>query len=157
MPVFALQFKAETLEGVDSIEIQGGRICLNLSKDGEEKNGVYIDQADVLEIADSKGTCNLLIKLSGMKKAASLTIVDTFPYKADDAGTWKTVARVEARGVDVTGWEARDDFILLSEGGKKFEGVDFGEGDVAEYDDENDQSVSILEISTRVEVDKSKK
>lgn len=155
MPIFALQFKAE-LEGVASIETTG-RYCLNLAKDGETKDGIYVDKAEEFEMADSRGTCHLQIKMPGQRSASTLMVLEAYPYTAEDSGTWKTVAKIEARGVDVDKWLPREDFLVKSEGGKPFESADLSEGDYTEYDDENDQSVSVLEIETKVIVDKSKK
>lgn len=155
MPIFALQLKAD-LEGVSNINT-AGRYCLDLSKDGEGKTGIYIDQSDKVEMADSRGTCHLQIKLPGMSKPANLSILETFPYTAEDSGSFKTVARIEARGLDVDAWQAREDFVVVSEGGKRFENADLGNGDYTEYDEEHDQAVSVLEIETEVVVVKDKK
>jgi len=150
MPVIALQLKAD-LEGVSSINTTG-RYCLDLSKDGEGKKGIYIDQSDEVEMADSRGTCHLQVKLPGMTKPANLVILETLSYTAGDSGNFKTVARIEARGLDVDAWQAREDFVVVSEGGKRFENADLGEGDYTEYDEEHDQAVSVLEIETKVVV-----
>jgi hypothetical protein len=155
MPIFALQLKAD-LEGVGSIDTTG-RYCLDLSKDGEGKKGIYVDQSEVVEMVDSRGTCHLQIKLPGMSKPVNLVILETFPYRLEDSGNFKTVARIEARGLDVDAWQAREDFVVVSEGGKRFENADLGEGDYTEYDDEHEQAVSVLEIETKVVVVKDKK
>jgi len=97
------------------------------------------------------------IKMPGQNKPSTLMVLETYSYTAEDSGTFKTVAKIEARGVDIEKWLAREDFLVKSEGGKNFESADLSEGDYTEYDDENDQSVSVLEIETKVVVDKSKK
>lgn len=155
MPVFALQLKAE-LEGVSRIETTG-RYCVDLSKDGECKRGVFIDMSESVAMAESRGTCHMQIKLPGMTKPANLTILETAPYTTSDSGAFQTVARIEARGVDVEAWRVRDDFVVVSEGGTRFEAANLVDGDYTEYDEEHNQAVSVLEVATNVVVGKGPK
>lgn len=75
-----------------------------------------------------------------------VTVVD-----AGHAGQWVSVLGLECRGVVPVRWRPFRDFIAESTEGHYFEDVDLSEGDWAEYDEENDLSVSITNVEAKVE------
>jgi hypothetical protein len=69
----------------------------------------------------------------------------------DSGGDYVPVLALECRGVEPYAFHPiSDEFIVTSEGGTMFnEGVDLSEGDWADYDAENDMSVSISNFQSK--------
>ena len=72
-------------------------------------------------------------------------------YKSDDSGKWVTILGMECRGLVPTTWKPSTDFHVKTIGGAMFESVDLSDGDWAEYDEENDASVSITNLESKIE------
>lgn len=72
-------------------------------------------------------------------------------YKQSDSGSMVSILGLECRGLHPTRWIPGNDFQAESSGGKIFEEVDMTEGDWAEYDDENDLSVSVMSLEHTIE------
>ena len=108
-----------------------------------------------MELEGSRGDANFIMKWPGNKQQAYIKIVDikgvTGNYTEDQAGKWVTVLGLECRGIVPTAWKVGRDFIAESSGGHFFEDVDLGDGDWAEYDEENDASVSVTNVESKVE------
>ncbi len=121
----------------------------------DTKEGVTISKGDVMELEGSRGDANFIMKWPGNKQQAYIKIVDikgvTGNYTEDNAGKWVTVLGLECRGIVPIAWKVGRDFIAESSGGHFFEDVDLGDGDWAEYDEENDASVSVTNVESKVE------
>ena len=75
-------------------------------------------------------------------------------YKSEHNGEFTAVLAFECRGLEPYAFHCLgdDEFIVESEGGVKFEtDVDLSDGDWAEYDAENNASVSIERFETKIE------
>lgn len=121
-----------------------------MASGSEERKGVVVDPTEQVEIEGSKGTCHLQIKLPGMRQPASISVVETGAYT--EAGKFGVVAKLECRGIEVTGWTPHPDtaFVVEAESGKEFGDVDLSE-DYCEFDEEAGAPVSVLEVETKVE------
>ena len=74
-------------------------------------------------------------------------------YLSEQNGNYAPVLAFECRGLEPYAFHCLgDEFIVESEGGVRFESdVDLSEGDWAEYDEENDASVSIDQFEVKIE------
>jgi hypothetical protein len=89
----------------------------------------------VLDLAEAQTA----LKKKKKKKGEGTSLLPR-PYTADDAGTFAPLLAVECRGLEPYGFVPMGhEFVVTSSGGTKFvDDVDLGEGDWAEYDEEND-------------------
>lgn len=108
-----------------------------------------------MELEGSRGEANYIMKWPGSKTQAYIKIVElkgvSGSYTDENSGKWVTVLALECRNLVPTAWRVARDFVAESAGGHYFEDVDLGEGDWAEYDEENDESVSIMNVECKVE------
>lgn len=72
-------------------------------------------------------------------------------YSEAQSGEWATILGLECRGIVPLKWVLESDFVAESSGGHFFDSVDLSDGDWAEYDEENDLSVSITNVETKIE------
>lgn len=121
----------------------------------DKKDGITISKSDVYELEGSRGEANFIMKWPGNKAQTYIKIVDlkgvTGNYTEDDTGKWVSVLGLECRGIVPTSWKVGRDFVAESTGGHFFEDVDLTDGDWAEYDEENDASVSITNVECKLE------
>eukprot|EP01032_Pedospumella_encystans_P009182 gene9182-10836_t len=157
MPQYVLKIKADLENIKQLIPLPDNHWELTIqSADGcDTKEGVTISKGDVMELEGSRGDANFIMKWPGNKQQAYIKIVDikgvTGNYTEDQAGKWITVLGLECRGIVPTAWKVGRDFIAESSGGHFFEDVDLADGDWAEYDEENDASVSVTNVESKVE------
>mmetsp|Transcript_19470 Transcript_19470/g.29558 ORF Transcript_19470/g.29558 Transcript_19470/m.29558 type:complete len:158 (-) Transcript_19470:96-569(-) len=105
-----------------------------------------ISTLTVLNPAETKSA---LKKLG--KKAKGFAVKEV--YTAEDSGSYVPLLAFECRGLEPYAFHPMGNEIkVTSEGGGVFESdVDLSEGDWADYDEENDLSVSISEFETKFE------
>jgi hypothetical protein len=121
----------------------------------DSKKGITVTKEDVLDLEGSKGEANYIMKWPGSKVQSYIKIVDlkgiNGNYSAEASGTWVTVLGLECRGLVPTAWKVGRDFSAESTEGHVFEEVDLSEGDWADYDEEHDLSVSVMNVESKVE------
>lgn len=130
---------------------------------------VYVEQ----EENSREPPCNFTIKWEGSKKRSTIEVLDEKTIKtalkkikkgkkggeagppremtADDSGTWVPVLAFECRGVKPYKFHPMgSEFVVVSEEGTKFDSdIDLDEGDWADYDADNDLSVSISDFESK--------
>lgn len=173
MVLFLLYLKAD-LENVDCISLNhGANLCFNIRNplsDFEKREKVVVDTSEY--VAQEEGSreppFHFGLKWEGSKKMSVLTILDEAAtktalkkkkgvavrdYNADDSGNWVPILAIECRGLEPTEFfPIGGEFTVKSNGGKEFsDDVDLSEGDWAEYDEENDEPVSLSEIEFKLE------
>lgn len=101
----------------------------------------------VLQVFDEKEAA------SALKKKKKYKGEKPRAYTGDDSGTWVPLLAMECRGLEPYAFHPmKDEFIITSEGGCKFDDeIELGEGDWAEYDADNDAPVSLEEIEFKFE------
>jgi hypothetical protein len=104
-------------------------------------------KASVLQVLDEKEVA------SAFKKKKKYKGEKPRSYTGDDNGNWVPLLAMECRGLEPYAFHPmRDEFIITSEGGCKFDDeIELGEGDWAEYDADNDVPVSLDEIKFKFE------
>jgi len=177
MVLFLLYIKAE-LENVESVALQmDANLCLSVRNplsDYETREKVVVNASQWMEPADGESSRepphHFALKWEGAKKASVMTVLDAAGikaalkkkkkveaprnYLADDSGSWSPIMAVECRGLEPYAFlpMGNNDFVVTSTGGKVFtEDIELGEGDWADYDDENDEPVSMSEIEFKWE------
>lgn len=110
MPIFLLKIKAD-LENIAVLSPQFENLWkFNIaSQDGEERLGITVSKADVLELNGSKGDANYVMKWhKADSHQAYIKLVDVKKadgtYKAAETGTWITILGLECRGLVPTAW-----------------------------------------------------
>ena len=105
-----------------------------------------------IEVLDGTATKNAIkkkLKKSKAKEKSGAGIPRDFT--SDDSGTFVPILAMECRGVEPYAFHPMgNEFIVISEGGNTFEeDVDLSEGDWADYDMENNNSLSICEFESK--------
>lgn len=156
MPIYSLKIKAE-LEGIARLSVVDDvmwKFDIQSGDGGETKSGITVSKADVMELDGSKGEANFIVKWPGAKQQAYIKVLDmkagSGDYTEDKSGQFVTIANFECRGLEIVSYLPGADFCVESTGGGKFGEVDLSD-DWADYDEDNDVSVSIMEFESIVE------
>ena len=103
-------------------------------------------KTSILQVLDEKETASALKKkkYKGEKPRA---------YSGNDNGQWVPLLAMECRGLEPYAFHPmKDEFIINSEGGVRFEDdIELGEGEWTDYDAENDVPVSMDGIEFKFE------
>ena len=103
-------------------------------------------KASILQVLDDKEAASALKKkkYKGEKPRA---------YSGEDNGNWIPILAMECRGLEPYAFHPmKDEFIITSEGGAKFdEEIELGDGDWADYDADADAPVSLEGIEFKFE------
>ncbi len=75
-------------------------------------------------------------------------------YQEADSGKFVPILAIECRSIEPTAWHPNFDFVAESTGGGIFDKVDLSDRDWAEFDEENDLSVSITNVEYKFELTK---
>ena len=104
----------------------------------------FIGTANFIMKWDSKSPIQSYIKIVPIKKVDG-------SYTSTDSGKFKTLAGFECRGLEISSWiPGVDDFCGISSGGGKFSPIDLSDKEWTEYDEENDLSVSIMDLTYEI-------
>mmetsp|Transcript_27963 Transcript_27963/g.43447 ORF Transcript_27963/g.43447 Transcript_27963/m.43447 type:complete len:180 (+) Transcript_27963:69-608(+) len=176
MVVFLLCIKAD-LDQVASLSLKpGANLCLSIKNplsDFEVREKITIDTSEFVEQepGSREPAHHFHIKWEGSKKKSTMTIlseaeaksalkkaskksksIDLSPRPLGQSGTFVPICAIECRGIEPYKFHCLgNEFIVETEGGAKFEDdVDLSEGDWAEYDEENDLSVSVENFESKL-------
>jgi len=174
MVLFMLYLKAD-LENVASVALRRDtNLCLSVRNplsDSEVRDRVVMNPSETVDHEEGAREPPHQFRLNweGNKKPSIITILDDAatkaslkkkkrvvlprPYAADDSGSWVPMLAVECRGLEPYAFHPMgDEFVVTGAAGTEFdEEVDFGEGDWADYDADNDQPVSLSSIEFKWE------
>lgn len=170
-----LYIKAE-LENVASVCLKkDANLCMSVRNplsDYEVRDKVVVNPSEFVEQEEGarEPPHHFRLNWEGNKKPSTLTVLDETaaraalkkkkgvdmprPYGADDTGSWAPIVAVECRGLEPNAFfpMGEGEFVVTSTEGTEFtEEVDFGEGDWADYDAENDVPVSMSSIEFKWE------
>eukprot|EP00729_Bicosta_minor_P002985 gene2985-8621_t len=137
--------------------------CLDLkqSDSDEVKEGVFISSEREFELEGSRGIANFMMKFPGSSKQVTVTVLNDLkdvlmPLTKEEGGAIDVpIAAFECRGCEPVKWTPTGGYTCKGAGSaeKTFE-VDFEDDEWADYDDANDASVQITEITHRFVVHK---
>eukprot|EP01039_Chlorochromonas_danica_P002548 gene2548-2789_t len=161
MPQFVLKVKAD-LDNIRAlIPVEGNlwKFDIQTPGGGDERKGVTVSTEESFPLEGSRGEANFLIKWPHASDQAYIKILTQSravakEYSVDDGGSFVTILALECRGLEVTAWHPSFDFDVESIGGTVFKHnqVDLSDRDWTEYDEENDLSVSVLNLDYRIDV-----
>jgi hypothetical protein len=145
----------------------------NPLSDDEVRENVIVNPSETVEQDESarEPPHHLSLKWEGSKKQSILQILNDSEtasalkkkkfkgekprtsYTGDDGGQWIPLLCMECRGLEPYAFSPmRDEFVIQSEGGCEFsEDVEFDDGEWADYDAENDASVSLSQVQFKFE------
>ncbi|KAJ9467352.1 UPF0587 protein C2D10.03c [Diplonema papillatum] len=155
MPAFNMQFKAQ-MEGIEKLVISTEErlnvACTN-SVSGDTFPNLWLDQSEEVEIAGSRGTANLVVKV-GDKQHGTVCVENfkkDFEYPAEKVGQWVTVCKLECRNIEPTKWIiSGGEFTAFGgEGKTKFDTIAFEDGAWFDYDDNQRCEVNVQEVEGR--------
>ncbi len=159
MVVFVIKASAE-LDNVESLEFPADHdwcIDLYLTGSGETRERVTVSRAKEVEILNSRGTANLVVKVD---KTFATVNVEEIPKLTKSSITESRAATpliaFECRGCEITKWHPTGFFTVTSSDGSRFDEVDLGEGEWCEVDPETNLPVSILDLTSVIETYKGK-
>ncbi|KAJ1435265.1 hypothetical protein B484DRAFT_446138 [Ochromonadaceae sp. CCMP2298] len=156
MPVYLIKLKAELENIKQLIPLTDNTWIFDIqsSDGGDTKESITVCKSDLAPLDGSKGEAHYIMKWPRAKAQSYIKIIDvkgvTGTYTEESSGKWVTVLGLECRGLEIVKWRLGADFIAESAGGHYFEEVDLSD-DWAEYDEESDASVSIMNIETKIE------
>lgn len=134
-------------------------ISFSFSSLGDEvRKDVTISSEDVIPLDGSRGEANFVMKWPYANDQSYIKIVThkqvKSSYQEDDSGKFVAILAMECRSLEPTAWHPNFDFIVRSTGGTVFDKVDLSDRDWAEFDEENDLSVSITNVEYKLELTK---
>eukprot|EP00599_Poterioochromonas_sp_BG-1_P011709 CAMPEP_0173158986 /NCGR_PEP_ID=MMETSP1105-20130129/16786_1 /TAXON_ID=2985 /ORGANISM="Ochromonas sp., Strain BG-1" /LENGTH=161 /DNA_ID=CAMNT_0014077225 /DNA_START=48 /DNA_END=533 /DNA_ORIENTATION=+ len=158
MPQFYLKVKAD-LENIKSLTPSVGnlwKLDIQTPGGGEVRNGITISSDDVYPLEGSRGEANFVIKWPYATDQSYIKILTNNrgvkpSYTSDDSGNYVTILGLECRNIEPTAWHPSFDFVIESSEGTTFDKVDLSDRDWADYDEENDLSVSITNLEYKIE------
>ena len=149
----------------------------NPLSDFEVREKIVLNTAEHVEQEENtrEPPCHFALKWEGSKKRSTIEVLDEAAAKAalkksgkkskggkggssvprevtaNDSGEYVPVLALECRGIEPYAFHPMsDEFVITSEGGTTFnEGIDLSDGDWADYDADNDISVSISNFQSK--------
>ncbi|KAI8812999.1 hypothetical protein BJ742DRAFT_672978 [Cladochytrium replicatum] len=111
------------------------------------------DFSELIPFSGEVRTANLVMKCKFCKveSTANIELPTQRPYTAEDSGKFAPWVVIEARGIEPMEYAIQD--LCTAEGvdsGTVFSDIDLSSGDWAEYDEKAGNSVSILDIETKI-------
>lgn len=85
------------------------------------------------------------------ERHGNVTIEEEGEY-SDTSGEFGTVLVLDCRGVAPDSFQFMDRWVATSAGGAEFDDVDLTDGEWADYDEENDAAVSIMDLESQFAV-----
>jgi len=108
----------------------------------------YVCLAESVETKGGRGSASMVLKCKMCKRENHIDILkDTIKsYTIDDSESFKVVVAFECRGVEPIDYDFRSGWCVYSDMNKIFEDVDLNEKEWYDYNDENNEPVSITEV-----------
>jgi hypothetical protein len=132
-------------------------ICLRCScLGGDTRNGITVSPEEVIPLDGSRGEANFVIKWPKASDQSYIKFLTNHKavkksYTAEDSGKFVTILGFECRGIEPVAWHPSVDFNIESTGGCIFDKADLTEKEWADYDEDNDLSVSIMSLEYKFE------
>jgi hypothetical protein len=177
MVLYILSIKAE-LDGVESIALDpSANLCFDIrnpNSDYETREKIVVDPNAFVDMDEDsrEPPCHFSITWEGSKKKSVLTVLNEQEIKtalkkskqkqknsnirnvtAEDTNEYVPILAMETRGIEPYAFHCMGgEFIVTSTGGSVFSGEDVDlSQDYADYDEEHDVSVSIIDVSFKID------
>lgn len=108
----------------------------------------YVCLAESVETKGGRGSASMVLKCKMCKRENHIDILkDTITsYTMEDSESFKVIVAFECRGVEPIDYDFRSGWSVYSDMNKIFEDVDLSEKEWYDYNDENNEPVSITEV-----------
>ena len=159
MVLLVLYVKAE-FENIASVEFPAPdyHYCFDVkdSQSDEVREGVFMSAGDTIELENSRGEANFVVKFPDSKKQASVSFVDvkgvTTKGVVGASGEMVPVMGFECRGLELETFHPTKGVKITSEGGTVWEDVDLSEDPDGwfEYCEKGGDSVGVTEFAFEI-------
>ena len=159
--VFQLIKACIELDNVETLEFpEDHEWCVDvfLPGSGEVRENVVLSRSEDLEIPNSRGTANVVIKVDkniyATIKIEDVPKVTTRSISAADAenGKYVPLLGVDCRGCELKAWKPTGFYTATSPDGKVFDEVDLQNGEWYDVDPETNLPVSVMSIKSQIDV-----
>jgi hypothetical protein len=160
MVLLLLKAHAE-MENVESFEFPEDHewlIDVVIPASGETRHNVKLSRTEELEIPNSRGLANLILKVD--KNVYATIKIEDIPKVTrnkitatdSESGTLVPILGVDCRGCEILAWKPTGFYSATTPTGTNFEEVDLQEGEWYDVDAETNLPVSITNIRSEIEV-----
>ncbi|CRH01580.1 conserved protein, unknown function [Plasmodium relictum] len=115
------------------------------------RNNIQFRRIDKLDIPNSRGTANFMIKWTEYPKYSTINFVNTkncCSYEEND--TWKDFASFECRGIEIVDFIPSNNFIVEDIKGKVYYDVNLSELNWCDYNEEHEMCVGIYNLEYEI-------
>ena len=149
------------MDHIETLEFPSDHLwCLDvfIPQSGETREGVNICLDEEVEIPNSRGTANLVLKID-KNVLATITITDIPKVTKNlitasdyESGKYTSVIAFDCRGCEITAWKPTGFYTATTPSGTVFHEVDLQTGEWYDVDSESNLPVSIMSVKSIVEV-----
>jgi endogenous inhibitor of DNA gyrase (YacG/DUF329 family) len=125
---------------------------LTCSSCGEERGTtVTLDPTKTVESNRGRKSFHLILKCPSCGREQYVTVKENSErdVSGEVSEEWQSVLQLDCRGVDVSGWHLGQ-YVLTTPSGMRVPDADLTDGDFADFDEDLNKSVEVLEAETRV-------
>jgi len=165
MPIFAIQLKADISGPLESIKL-GPKAGFNFQvkfESGETRDNIWVFRDEIIDLEDSRGQANLVIKQKGAKKSSTIAFIDdnTDHDLIKPDSDFVTITNFDCRGLEISQWEFastqslreennnNDGWIGLTPEGKEML-IEFEDGSFYGVHPDTFEEISITNVQTRI-------
>ncbi|ELT99147.1 hypothetical protein CAPTEDRAFT_183158 [Capitella teleta] len=155
MVKIGLQLKAQ-LEKITNLRPEGDDFrwymklkCVNCGE--ETPDFVYLTLEENQPLKGGRGHASLVLKCKGCMRENSIDIIQDSigKYTMDDCPKFKTIVAFDCRGVEPIAFDPRVSWSAEGEETRSPFAVDLSQGDWADFDEKNSESVGIYELENQ--------
>ncbi|ANQ10058.1 Uncharacterized protein PCOAH_00040760 [Plasmodium coatneyi] len=150
-----LRIKAE-LENVKKLYCDDDFLWVFNIKDSTSsltRENIEFRNTDVLEIPNSRGTANFLLKWTEYPKYSTINFVKTKNGCCYDSGAdndWRDFATFECRGIELVDFLPHGNFIVEDIKGKIYYDVNLSDGNWCDYNQDHEMCVGIYNLEHEI-------
>ena len=157
MVVQIVSLKCE-LDNIESLSVPADHewvFDIRLTASDEVRTGVKVSTENEVEIPNSRGNTNLVIKV-GKNIYATITVEDApkivkKEVSLDDSGKRIPLFAVDCRGCEIVAWHPTGYYSAVSVNGTRFDHVDLSEKEWYDVDTETNEPVSITNVESFID------
>lgn len=149
------------MENVEAFEIPDDHewnLDIFIPSTGELRENVKLTRTEEIEIPNSRGTCNLLLKVD--KNVYATLLIENIPKvtrsvigsEEGETGKAVPVLAVDCRGCEIKSWKPTGYYKVTTPTGTVFDEVDLQSGEWYDVDPESNILVSIMSMKSTIEV-----
>ncbi|CAC9699121.1 conserved protein, unknown function [Plasmodium reichenowi] len=117
------------------------------------RDNIQFRKTDILEIPNSRGTANFMIKWTEYPKYSTINFVNTknsCSYEEVNNNEWRDFASFECRGIELIDFIPSNNFIVEDTKGKLYYDVNLSDQNWCDYNEEHEMCVGIYNLEYEV-------